>query len=533
MNRIRLRNQTIIALTASVLIIGGRASQAEPSSAASVESTTLEAANLYRQGKLQQALDLQEQTLAKNPSSGLAMAAMSFLNWKQGDIFKAINEGELAIKLEPDNPVFLINLGLMMQTTNNFQDAMTLYKRALKFTPENWVPILGTARCNLLNGAEAKGSSALKAMASRTGCNFGWYFMTAKTALENDQLEIAESASLKAIKLARTPQEKSAAGNIALLSMLRQDETEKAASLQKELLNDSPPTRAEVYVRMAISLLPLNDPGAGKALLKRAIENLKSTPDSITFLKLGRAFEEKADDSSCTNDNRVIWLENARESYANAVAMVPNSSGYHFALGTALSKEGRFKDAVEEFKKTQALDQIDSFSPFLVLRVLVNKENTASQPAPTNLDLSLVKFSIDGLDCSCKVAKIQAALMTFPEVVFINTPSTKPYGGQILVTKTTSVDDLLKRASDLAMVKIADPKGVKIKIQRITEEPVATLDAAFKVVGSLKFGPTGIFEKTYMDYINRFKDISPIIPVPESSTAYGDIKKGDPWPIPL
>jgi len=538
MIRTKLRNQLLSALTVAGLaagIVGLHSVQAEPSSAAGIDSTTLEAAHMYKQGKLLEALKLQEQALAKNPSSGLAVAAMSFLNWKQGDPFKAITEGEKAIKLEPNNPVFLINLGLMMQNSNNYGDAITLYKRALKFTPENWVPLLGTARCNLLNGAEAKGNSALKAMASKAGCNFGWYFMTAKTALEDEQLEIAETAAAKALSLAKTAQEKSAAGDIALLALLRENKIEKAASLQKELLSNSPPSHPEVYVRIAMSLLPVSDPNAGKNLLKRAIENLKGAQDGVTFLKLGRAFEEKADDPSCTRENHVAWLENAQDALSTSVLLTPNAQLFHFALGTVLTKEGRYKDAVKEFKKAQALDQLDLFSPYLATQVLANKENTDKpiEFGAINLDLARVKFAIDGLDCACKVSKVQAALMTFPEVVFINTPQTKPYGGEMLVAKTAQIDELLKKAAEVATAKIASPTNEKIKILRLSEEPVKSLNSAFKLIGSAKYGPTGTFEKTYMDYINRFKDISPISPVIESSTAYGDIRKGDPWPFPL
>jgi len=463
----------------------------------------------------------------------LAHATLAYSLWRQGMIFEATSQAETAVKLNPTSTVSLINLALMKQNANNYPEAISLYRRAATLAPDNWVPPLSISRCYMLGGDQAKGLKALHIMSKQTKRSFDWYYMIAKTCLEIEEVQLAETATTKAIRAATTQKQRAASENLRLLTLLRSNEFDKAKSLKDQVFHLNHPKEGELFVRTAATLLPATDPAAGKELLNCAIENLTAVQDGDALLRLGRIFEDKAADQTCDNTRRASWLESAQVAFARAIVLSPKAVGYHLALAGALSSMGHWSDAAEEMQKNMASDQLDLISPFLITKIA--GPEASDQEHPSSLKLSLVRFKIHGLTCSCHLSKIHGALRHFNNVVFISTPPQKPYSGLMLVDQSpTPVKEMLDTCSQNIFPARSDSKPVapKVSLEMVSEEALTTIDATLKIAQDVRFGPILSFPKTFTEYFNRFKEVAPIMPVGDSSTA-ADIQTASSWNAPL
>lgn len=490
--------------------------------AATDDSMLLESVNLFKQGKSAQAIELQRQAISIEPTNWLAHAALSYSLWRQGNLYEALNEGETAVKLNPASPVSLINLALMKQNTGNYSEAVFLYRQAAKLAPRNWVPRLGISRCYILGGDQLNGLRALRAMSNLTNGSFDWYYMTAKTCLEIDQLSLAERSAHKAIQAAGHEEQKSAAESLYLLALLRASKFEKAKSLQESVFQHNQPKDPELYVRAALALLPADNPAGGKEILNCAINNLSTMQGAESLLKLGRVFEGKAKATACDDACQKSWLDNAQAAYAQAIALNPKSADCHLALAGLFCDKGLLTRTSDELKASMALDRVDLLAPFLLSKIAKLEAPDRAHLVPLNL--SLVRFNIEGLTCACKLSKIHGALRRFPGVVFISTPPKKPFAGLMLVDQSTMpARQVLDKASVIASATApgSNEPGLKVNLQMLSEEAITNIDAALRVAQDVRFAPILSFQKTFAQQFNRFKEIAPITPIDEASTTSG------------
>lgn len=502
-------------------------------SAPTPDSLAQEIANLLKQEKFAEAIGFERQAISKDPSSWLSHAALSYSLWRQGNLYEAINEGETAVKLNPASPVSLINLALMKQNTGNYGEAVFLYRQAVKLAPRNWVPCLGISRCYILGGDQFNGLRALRAMADRPNCSFDWYYMTAKTCLEIDELSLSEKSVHKAVQAARDEQQKSAAENLYLLALLRASKFEKAKSLQETVFRHNQPKDPELYVRTAFTLLPAENPAAGKELLNCAINNLNTMQDAESLLKLGRVFEGKAKEPACDDACRMSWLDNAQSAYTQAIALNPKSADCHLALAGAFSTRRDLALTTDELKVIKSLDRVDLLAPFLLSKISKIEALDREHSVPVNL--SLVRFNIEGLTCACKLSKIHGALRKFGGVVFISTPPKKPFSGLMLVDQSMMpARQVLDKSSVIASAPAPDSKepALNVSLQMLSEEPITSVDAALRVAQDVRFAPVLSFAKTFAQHFNRFKEIAPIMPISELTVPSG-IRVVSNWTAPL
>src|SRR5271155_2002507 len=129
-----------------------------------------------------------EKALPANRSEWLTHATLSYQQWQQGNIVSALREGEEAVRLNPGSSVARINLALIKQRAKDYDGAMSLYWQAAKLLPNSWVPPLGIARCYILSNDEGNSREILDMMSEMNNRDFNWYYMTAKTWLEIDNL---------------------------------------------------------------------------------------------------------------------------------------------------------------------------------------------------------------------------------------------------------------------------------------------------------------------------------------------------------
>src|SRR5262249_52440241 len=140
------------------------------------------------------------------------------------------------------------------------------------------------------------------------------------------------------------------------------------------------------------------------------------------------------------------------------------------------------------------------------------------------LNLSRVNLKIIGLNCSCHLSKIHGALKKIPGVAFISTPPKKPFAATVLLDQSlTTTGEMLAQCNNDALLTELDSAGssVKVKLEITSEEPVKSISAALEIARAIRFGPILSFQKTYSDYINRFQDVVPIMPVDDHDTIHG------------
>jgi tetratricopeptide (TPR) repeat protein len=503
-----------------------------------------------------------EEALPTSSESWFGHAAKSYSFWQQGNLIEAIREEESAVKLNPTNADLLINLAIMKQNMSAYAEAIDLYWRAARLAPNNWVAPIGIARCYILSGNESSGRKALQMMSDQNDCNFDWYYMIAKTWLSLNDLSRTEKVAKRAISVATKEEQKAAAQNVLFLVLLKSNKLDKAKALQDEVFHKDSPQIQESYIRAASAILPVNKPADGEDLLKCAVKNLTTDQDADAFLKLGRIFADKAADSRCADTDRANWLECAKTAYAQAIALNPKSPDYHLALAGIYSSKGDLSKTIDELKTTMSLERLDVLATFLVSKI----ENcqTTEQNHSLPLNLSLVKFKINGLTCSCHLSRVHKALRKIDGVAFISTPPKKPYIGSVLLdqgqttdremlamcvrnyrTVEMNTDAVVEKHSTGAEPAETPPAGKvssdkadpeksrpeKLQLEMVSEHPVHTVDGALKIAQEIRFGPILSFQDTYADYFNRFREIAPIKPVntdqnPGAVTATN-------WPAPL
>ncbi len=488
----------------------------------SAELMTRQAIELFQQGKRNEANDLQREVLERYPTSWIGHAEISYMMWQQADMVGAIEHGERAAKLAPDNLTVLNNLALMQQAARDFNDAIRNYTRAAQIEPASHVARVGLARCYIMKGEQAKGLKILSDMSSSDNTSFDWYYYSGITCLKINQLKLAEKLISIACEKASQTQQKSDASNALLLLYLRSDQLDQARASYQETIRDCRTKTREVYVRAASTLVHPNEPEAGRILLNSAISNLKSPQDSRTFFSLGTLFEEKA--TQADNLTTEAWLDNAQSAYKAAIDLAPREAGYHTALASVLLHKNLLADASNELRTARALNKANPLPIYLLSHALDEKAMTSN--SLHGISLSKVKYTIEELDCKCRLSKFQAVVANLDGVAFAtaraaNIPEGVVVYDPALVTVEklfdTAIENYRKSMEAVNQVRKASKPSKPIKISVLEEQPVTELDVVFKLAREAYYGSVLNFEESMVESFNRFNDIQPQSPSPTAS----------------
>src|SRR5437868_11719103 len=85
-----------IVITIALAVFGSGSVFAEPESEA--DPLTRQAMSLFKDGKLQDAADLEDKAIKQKPKDWLPHAAMSFFYWQQGNVPDAVTEGQKCVR---------------------------------------------------------------------------------------------------------------------------------------------------------------------------------------------------------------------------------------------------------------------------------------------------------------------------------------------------------------------------------------------------------------------------------------------------
>lgn len=486
---------------------------------------------LFNQGRIAEAAKLQTTVLEKEPSNWFARSVMACVMWKQANVAEALKEGDIAAKLAPDNALVLINLGLMKQSFEDFDQAIDCYRKAIQVDPNNFVPHLGIARSFILKGDEKKGVKLLTEMIEKRDAGFDWYYSAGQTCLKANQTKLAERAMRKAMPYANGTKQLAATNEALFLIYLRSNRIDLARNIWSETFGQDAPRRAETYVRAAAILSP-SELDKGTTLLKLASENL-SAQNSMAFLQMGRSFEEKASQSQSNatqvstgqGPRAVAWIDVAQEAYRRAVSLAPKETGYHLALANALLESNKGEEAINELKATQFSCPADPLLAFLVKHGVPN--DTARGAAPKLESLSKASLSITGLSCDCHSSKLAGVIRNIDGVALVTLTGQKVFDCSVVYAPpVVSIESIISNTKVEFLKQLPPKPGEKpLSIDLRSESKFGGTKELLAYYCQNRYGSILSFSEPFVQYYNRFNDIQPALP--------STIATGTSWSTPL
>src|SRR5690606_40169715 len=121
-------------------------------------------------------------------------------------------------------------------------------------------------------------------------------------------------------------------------------------------------SRAALVVLAAVLLL---SPAWGQSSLTQLRAEVASNPGSVSaWVALGNAYYEQGD------------LEQARESYLEAIALDYTSGDAHYGLGLAQFSRGDYQAALFEFRSEEHTSELQSRENLVCRLLLEKKKNT-------------------------------------------------------------------------------------------------------------------------------------------------------------
>lgn len=375
-----------------------------------------EAVSLFKNGRLNDAMILAQKAVEQSPQDWKTHAVLSFLSWKQGDVVLALQEAEKASQLDPHNQKLLENLAEMNEILGDFATAASVYKQMLSVSNTS-IAGLGLARCNAkMPGKKIEALGTLAKMASSQRKDSAWYMQIADTYLQLGEAKLASETAAKAMRFAKTLEQKRQSSSLLLLARLKSNQVQESDSLADLVFYKCDSKSPELYVLAAQKLLDQKDVQKARQILHSAKESLTSREDADCFFRIGRIFQEKASSCSLGDQKYDCWVKLSADAYAQASRMEPEQGRYHLALACASARLGELAHFVDELEKAKSLDSFDSLAPFLLSKFPSQellKTNSLQQ-----MNLTKVTFKLKGVNCSCHLSKVERTLSTQRSVAF-------------------------------------------------------------------------------------------------------------------
>jgi tetratricopeptide (TPR) repeat protein len=336
----RARGNSLLVVVVAFLCAGCAAAargQAPAEAATSVQS--LERANaLMTQGKNQQAEEILEAALAKDPQGTGLEAALGKAYYSERKYQPAAEHLEKAVRLDPQDAASVQLLGISYYLLGHMQQAVPLLEKVQSWLPHPDVTgsyLLGVSYLQL--GDLDKSRAAFAKMFSVPADSAGAYVALAKMMLQHQFEEKAVAQLQKAIALdPRQPQAHFMLGEIYLF---KSDVPAALREFNAELAIN--PIAWDAYWRMGDAYTRVEKWDDAEKALKQAV--WLNADFSGPFILLGKVEMKKGN-----ADLAAGFLE-------RAIKMDPSNFSAHYLLGSAYKALGRQPDADREFQLSQTL----------------------------------------------------------------------------------------------------------------------------------------------------------------------------------
>lgn len=474
---------------------------------------TRKSLQLYGQGRLPEAAVMQHQLVLSlkgkansSPAQGAAHAALSFLAWQQGNAILALEEGEKAAKLCPQNAGYLYNLALMKETLSDYEVALKTYEQVLSLDPTFWKAKLNVCRCLFKLSRQEEARRYLEeSFVSRSSENRSYQMLIGAVdlALQGSENELAVNGAEKALGLASTEAEKNEASANLLLALLRAGKLEKAAGYRHCLLAPGLKADYELYLRALEQTVPAIDPGSAKEIVEAVLKKFHRQEDAEGIYRLGRICQAKCIYVSYDRNKSGLWKELARQAYERAVQLDGLQARYHLALAGAMEASAdSSREMLRELRSAAALDKFDPLASYLSLAAEKHEEVPGST-------LEKVTFKIEGLSCGCHVGKLESVFAKQRGLVFVSISRQEPLRAVLLIdSSATNEKEILDAClaqfnSDPLQAQSKTPS--KIVFSQLEKEEVDKAEEAIRIAQNATCGSP-------LEFYVQFKAEEPQVP---------------------
>ncbi len=474
-------SSALLAIVVSSLILPYLPAQAMVSKSSDADELTKKAIALFAANKFQEAIDLENQAVKTSPTYWLPHSAMSIFEWQRNQFEVAVKEAQEAAKLAPDNELANLNYAQMNQQLGYYDTAIPAFKKTIKIAPKSWSARIGLSQALIASARAADALEVLNQMSGADSGEFNWWHKLSISFAQMDKPKQAADAAEKAVSAAVSADQKSQAGILLLVELIRANEIDRARAIEEDVLK-SKPKEDQVYVKSLSALCA--DPSCGKNLLNLAIENGLSSSDG--YYKLGVVLEQKA--GAATNDTvtSAAWLDLAELAYQQAIKAAPGEAKFYLALAGVFDRKGKTDEMVAALSKAKSFDNTDVLASYLVSCVKAANNDLAGRlreklvgapERPYQIDLAKVEFSVENLQCLCKLNVLEYELKKQNGIECAAIAHReKPIKGVLLVDQSFGTKE--------AFATVGKKQSVTIEV--ISSEPISTVNEAIKFAQNIR-----------------------------------------------
>ncbi len=471
----------LLAVVMSSLPLSYLPAQAAINKSAEADQLTKKAAALFAANHFQEAIDLENQAIKTSPAYWLPHSALSIFEWQRNQFDVALKEAQEAAKLANDNELANLNYAQMNQQMGYYDTAIAAFKKTIKIAPNSWSARIGLSQSLIASARAADALEVLNQMSSAESGDFNWWHKLSISFSQMDKPKQAADAAEKAVGAAASTDQKSQAGILLLVELIRANEIDRARAVEQDVLK-SKPKDDQVYVKSLSALCA--DPLCGKNLLNLAIENGLSGSDG--YYKLGAVLEQKA--SATTNDSTTsaAWLDLAEVAYQQAIKAAPGEAKFHLALAAVFDRKGKTDEMVASLSKAKSFDSTDVLASYLVSCVKAANNDLAGRlreklvgapERPYQLNLAREEFSVENLQCLCKLNVLEYELKKQSGIECASiTHREKPIKGVLLVDQSFGTKEAFATVE----------KKQSVTLQVLSSEPISTVNEAIKIAQSIR-----------------------------------------------
>lgn len=293
---------------------------------------------LYRQGKLEEALERCREYLAEDPHQANVLHEMALLYVQMGELEKAYVHLSQAVAIEPQTPLFYNSLGNVLVKQNKLFEALTHFKKALALNPESPVLCNNLARTYYLQeNFEQSSDYYKKAIALKedyTDALFNFSILLIRLNQQNKAIEKLNAT------LQHNPYHSPAASQLGQL-YLEKKEFEKAKYFFLKCLSINP---EHVESHHGLGLIELSEKNLEKAIayFEKTLELDFYHPEARYHL--ATAYIEKKDQPK------------ALQYYMQQLEVKPDIDVY-YNVGVLLSYQERLQESLPYFNAVLSIDK--------------------------------------------------------------------------------------------------------------------------------------------------------------------------------
>ena len=327
---------------------------------------------LMRQGKRDEAAELNSQILKEDPKDAEARGLAATFMMDKGDLTHALTELQSAVTRAPDNAVLRYQLGRANAARGEWEQARQAFQKAIELRPDYLLARLALAQLQVTRGEYdaalksteqiltfdpnslsarmiqaaallgqkrfAESKSLLQSMAKASPNSSDVYFQLGVAGLMENKYKEAEDAFKKSWQL-NPANPKGLFGVVQ--SYLGQNEPDQALTLLRSEV-DKQPNRLDLRELLANTEVLTGKFDSAVGDYQKVMDSLdKNSKDRAQlYFRIGETYRRKGD-----NANAIANLQKARET-------MPENTDLLTHLGLAFDQAGRWSDAKQVYEAT-------------------------------------------------------------------------------------------------------------------------------------------------------------------------------------